>query len=92
MKSDSAAGPDGIPVVLLKKCAAELRQPLHLLWSESFQTGIVPSFYKSAYVSSLYKKGQGHWTITVYDDATRLPTGARVPLHHQTRLGKLLSV
>ena len=45
LKSDSAAGPDGIPVVLLKKCAAELCQPLQLLWSESFQTGKVPSFY-----------------------------------------------
>ena len=28
LKSDSAAGPDGIPVILLKNCATELCEPL----------------------------------------------------------------
>ena len=57
LKSDSAAGPDGIPVILLKNCATELCEPLRILWSESFQTGVVPPFYKSSYITPIFKKG-----------------------------------
>ena len=57
IKLDSAPGPDGIPAVLLKRCASSLSVPIHLLWSESMSTGIVPQFYKTGYVSPLFKKG-----------------------------------
>ena len=57
IKSDSACGPDGVPAVLLKNCADELCEPIKLIWSESFHTGIVPEFYKQSYVTPLYKKG-----------------------------------
>ena len=57
MKGDSAPGPDGIPVLLLKACSQQLSKPIRLLWQESISSGIVPSFYKKAYVSPLYKKG-----------------------------------
>jgi hypothetical protein len=57
IKLDSAPGPDGIPAVLLKRCAISLSVPIHLLWSESMSTGIVPEFYKTGYVSPLFKKG-----------------------------------
>ena len=54
---DSASGPDGIPVVLLKNCPVELCEPISIIWTESFNSGIVPKFYKQAHVSPLYKKG-----------------------------------
>ena len=57
IKLDSAPGPDGIPAILLKRCASSLSVPIHLLWSESIYTGIVPSFYKTGYVTPLFKKG-----------------------------------
>ena len=57
IKLDSAPGPDGIPAILLKKCATSLREPIYLLWSESMSSGIVPNFYKTGYVSPLFKKG-----------------------------------
>ena len=57
IKLDSAPGPDGIPAILLKKCAASLSDPIYLLWSESMSAGIVPNFYKMGYVSPLFKKG-----------------------------------
>ena len=57
IKLDSAPGPDGIPAILLKRCASSLSVPIHLLWSESMSTGIVPGFYKTGYVSPLFKKG-----------------------------------
>ena len=57
IKLDSAPGPDGIPAILLKRCATSLSVPIHLLWSESMSSGIVPSFYKIGFVSPLFKKG-----------------------------------
>ena len=57
IKHDSAPGPDGIPAILLKRCATSLRVPIHLLWSESMPSGIIPSFYKTGFVSPLFKKG-----------------------------------
>ena len=57
IKLDSAPGPDGIPAVLLKRCASSLSVPIHLLWTESMCTGVVPHFYKTGYVSPLFKKG-----------------------------------
>ena len=34
IKLDSAPGPDGIPAILLKRCASTLSLPIYLLWSE----------------------------------------------------------
>ena len=57
IKLDSAPGTDGIPAILLKRCATSLCVPIHLLWSESMSSCIVPSFYKTGFVSPLFKKG-----------------------------------
>ena len=57
IKMDSAPGPDGIPAILLKRCAECLSVPLQLLWSESMKTGSVPKYYKMGYVTPLHKKG-----------------------------------
>lgn len=57
ISSDSSPGPDGIPVILLKNCASALCYPLKLMWSESFNTGSVPQFYKNTLITPLYKKG-----------------------------------
>ena len=57
IKLDSAPGPDGIPAILLKRCATSLSIPIHLLWSESLSTGIVPNFYKTGFITPLFKKG-----------------------------------
>ena len=57
IRLDSAPGPDGIPAVLLKRCAKSLSVPMHLLWSESMASGIVPRFYKTGHVTPLFKKG-----------------------------------
>ena len=57
IKTDSACGPDGIPAILLKEYAGSLCEPLKIIWTESMKTGIVPSYYKRAYVAPLHKKG-----------------------------------
>ena len=57
IKSNSGAGPDGIPSKLLKNCAFFLVAPLKYIWSESFNRGIVPLFYKNSHIHPLFKKG-----------------------------------
>ena len=57
IKTDSAAGPDAIPAVLLKNCASSVALPLRLLWQRSFDLGLVPQIYKESLVCPLYKKG-----------------------------------
>ena len=54
---NSACGPDEIPVILLKKCKSLLAIPIHMIWLHSFNSGIVPNFYKLSYVTPLHKKG-----------------------------------
>ena len=57
IKWDAAAGPDGIPASLLKSCKSTIARPIYLLWSKSFDEGIVPTYYKSSFICPLYKKG-----------------------------------
>ena len=57
IKSNSAAGPDGIPAILLKNCSTQLCLPIKLIWTESMLSGIVPSFYKNSNITPLFKKG-----------------------------------
>ena len=57
IKRSSAAGPDGIPAVLLKECAQSLVTPIRLLWQLSLKKGIIPNFYKKSHVHPLFKKG-----------------------------------
>ena len=53
-----SAGPPGcIPARILKECRTSLAYPLFLLWSRSFEDGVVPSCLKRQYISPLYKKG-----------------------------------
>ena len=65
IKEDAASGPDGIPAVLLKSCKLELARPVHLLWSLSFESGVVPAYYKNSFICPLYKKGS-HATASNY--------------------------
>ena len=50
IKNDSAAGPDELPAILLKRCAESMSEPIQLLWQESFRKGVVPDFYKKSHI------------------------------------------
>ena len=56
IKPNAASGPDEIPVILLKECKEALAKPIYLVWSQSLETGVVPSFYKTSHVFPLHKK------------------------------------
>ena len=70
INASSAPGPDGISVVVLKACGYELCEPIISIWSESYQCGIVPTFYKQGKISPFHKKGDhtraGNYNLQAY--------------------------
>ena len=58
LKPDKAQGPDGIHPMVLRECAAHIAKPLALIYQKSFDEGIVPSNWKEANVSPIFKKGK----------------------------------
>ena len=64
---NKAVGPDMIPSRLLQECAEELVPILTVICNKSLQTGTVPSDWKQANVSAVFKKGQR------YDSANYRP-------------------
>ena len=57
LKANSAPGPDGISVKLLQTAREELLEPLLKLFESSLSSGIVPSTWKHAVVTPIFKKG-----------------------------------
>ena len=55
IKSNSAAGPDHFPVILLQECAEELSEPLYLLWRHSLDSGDIASLFKNAIICPIHK-------------------------------------
>ena len=54
---NSSMGPDGIHPMILKECSTELAGPLTTIFNKSLQEGIVPSLWKSALFTPIFKKG-----------------------------------
>lgn len=52
-----AAGPDGIPPILFKKCAKSLSKSLFQIFTKIKQTGVYPMVWKQAVVVPTFKKG-----------------------------------
>ena len=57
LDANKATGVDGIPARFLKECADELSYPLALLFNLSFRYGSVPSLWKRANVTPVFKAG-----------------------------------
>ncbi|XP_076039464.1 uncharacterized protein LOC143024537 [Oratosquilla oratoria] len=53
----SAAGPDMVPAILLKKCSHTLFTPLYILWRTSLDAGQVPRVLKHSLVTPIFKGG-----------------------------------
>jgi hypothetical protein len=53
LRSDKAAGPDGIHPHLLKMCADTVSTPLALIYNKSLHAGKVPEYWKLAIVSAI---------------------------------------
>ncbi|MCH2405687.1 MAG: hypothetical protein MK200_05790, partial [Nitrosopumilus sp.] len=57
MKSDTAPGPDGIPVALYKLCADEITKPIKEMWTISLDIGKMPENIITSIITPVYKGG-----------------------------------
>ena len=57
LSCNSTAGPDGVPVALLKNVSVEIAKPLNILFNHSINMGHVPSTWKEAAIVPIYKGG-----------------------------------
>ena len=55
LPSNAAAGPDGFPAILLKKCCSVLSSPLADIWRQSLAEGVVPDICKHALIIPVHK-------------------------------------
>ncbi|RUS84500.1 hypothetical protein EGW08_007739 [Elysia chlorotica] len=53
---NKAPGPDNISSSILKQCSNELAAPLAILMNKSLEEGVIPSEWKMAHVSPIFKK------------------------------------
>ena len=63
LSTNKACGPDEIHPLLLKELAVQLAPVLSLLFRESLRLGEVPSVWRSATVSPIFKKGATHLPV-----------------------------
>lgn len=57
LDSSKGAGPDNISSKFLIKCAPSIALPISILFSKSLSQGVVPSLWKSAFITPIHKKG-----------------------------------
>ena len=57
MKDNKSPGVDGLPPKLLKEIVEQTSTPLAKLFNLSLEEGIVPSEWKEANITPLFKKG-----------------------------------
>ena len=57
LSANAAAGPDGMPAILLKEARDNLSEPLTLLWTKSLNTGEIPELFKMAFITPVLKPG-----------------------------------
>ena len=57
LKSGKAAEPDDIPTILLTETAEALALPISIIFRKSLDEGRVPSMWKQAKVTAIFKKG-----------------------------------
>ncbi|KAK3884854.1 hypothetical protein Pcinc_010895 [Petrolisthes cinctipes] len=57
LSNNSAAGPDHIPAIFLKRCAGMVAKPLLIFYQNSLATGIVPQLLRSAKITPVFNGG-----------------------------------
>ena len=57
---NKAHGPDAIPNIILKTCADNIAPALTTIFQASLDTGTLPTDWRQANISSIYKKGDKH--------------------------------
>ena len=58
LKTNTSAGPDGLPTIILKKLGDSIAYPLSMFFTSFMSVSKLPTEWKSAIVTPIYKKGQ----------------------------------
>ena len=65
MKDNKSLGVDGIPPKLLKEIVEQISTPLAIFFNLSLEEGIVPSEWKEANITPLFKKGSRNKPVSL---------------------------
>ena len=60
LKIDKSPGPEGWSLRIFKECSEHLSTSLSILFNKSFQSGVLPSEWRIAFVTPIHKKGSHH--------------------------------
>lgn len=77
LKSSSTAGPDGIPSIVLKKCASSLCAALTIICNRSIAESRFPTKWKESIMFPVYKKGDKR-DVKNYRGITSLCAGSKL--------------
>ena len=90
LKGTAAAGPDGVPALLLKTCRKQLSKPIDYLWRSYLNSGCIPPELLIVLICPIHKGGAGlvpktiGHLIKVFERVLR-----RVLVSHIDKLGLL---
>ena len=56
LKTDKSSGPDGWPILALRKTAPQISSPLAIIFKKSFQQQIIPDAWKRGHITPIHKK------------------------------------
>ena len=62
LKKNSAAGPDGVPAILLINTKDAIKKPLQIILRKSIDEGVVPNIFKLAYIPYVSAITPSFWT------------------------------
>ncbi|XP_044764390.1 uncharacterized protein LOC123320957 [Coccinella septempunctata] len=74
---NSSPGADGISATVLKECAQPLSYPLSIIYARSLETSSLPSAWRNALVTPIYKKGD-KYNAENYRPISLVPVVAKV--------------
>ncbi|XP_053692173.1 uncharacterized protein LOC128740635 [Sabethes cyaneus] len=77
IKPSAAAGPDGIPTLVLRRCAEALCEPLRFICNRSVSQSTFPDRWKSSIMFPVFKKGEKR-NISNYRGITSLSAGSKL--------------
>ena len=66
------AGPDGLTPKFLKNCFFSLSRPLWLIFNESIASGVFPDYWKTSYISPIFKNGGKRNCVSDYRPISKI--------------------
>lgn len=85
LPSITSCGPDNIPSIILKECAAELAVSLTNIFNLSLSTGTFPTEWRTSYVTPIYKKKNQIRNYRPIAKISLIPKLLKMLVYHEIR-------